>query len=140
MSEPLKLITVAAALLINAERRALFTQRPEGKAAAGQWEIPGGKLEPNEPPELALCREMDEELGLTIQPKDLEPLTFISQAYPEYGLHVLMVVYSCRTWQGTPTAREGQGGMAWVTADELESYPIVAADIALIEHVRRALS
>jgi hypothetical protein len=58
-----KLVLVAAAALVDADRRVLIAKRPEGKAMAGLWEFPGGKVEPGERPEEALLRELREELG-----------------------------------------------------------------------------
>ena len=57
---------VAAVALIDADGRVLLAQRPEGKAMAGLWEFPGGKVEPGETPEAALIRELKEELGIDV--------------------------------------------------------------------------
>ena len=58
---------VAACALVDADRRVLLAQRPEGKPMAGLWEFPGGKVEPGETPEQALIRELEEELGIDDQ-------------------------------------------------------------------------
>ena len=47
-----------AVALIDPDGRVLIAQRPEGKAMAGLWEFPGGKVEPGETPEAALIREL----------------------------------------------------------------------------------
>ena len=84
----LKLVLVVACALIDADRRVLLAQRPEGKAMAGLWEFPGGKIEPGERPEETLIRELHEELGITVEEACLAPLTFASHAYERF--HLLM--------------------------------------------------
>lgn len=61
-----RLLIVVAAALIDADGRVLLSQRPEGKAQAGLWEFPGGKIEPGESPETALIRELKEELDIDV--------------------------------------------------------------------------
>lgn len=128
----IKLTLVVACALIDADNRVLIAQRPEGKALAGLWEFPGGKLEPGERPEAALIRELAEELGITVQEPCLAPLTFASHAYDDF--HLLMPLYICRKWEGNVTSREGQN-LAWVRANKLRDYPMPPADIPLISHL-----
>ena len=128
----MKLTLVVACALIDTDNRVLIAQRPEGKQLAGLWEFPGGKLEPGERPEPALIRELHEELGITVQESCLAPLTFASHAYETF--HLLMPLYICRRWEGTPTGREGQP-LAWVRANKLRDYPMPPADIPLISHL-----
>ena len=128
----IKLTLVIACALVDADKRVLLAQRPEGKALAGLWEFPGGKLEPGERPEPALIRELSEELGITVKEDCLAPLTFASFAYPEF--HLLMPLYICRRWEGEVIAREGQT-LSWVRANKLRDYPMPAADIPLIPHL-----
>ena len=128
----IKLTLVVACALIDADNRVLIAQRPEGKTLAGLWEFPGGKLEPGERPEPALIRELNEELGITVQESCLAPLTFASHGYETF--HLLMPLYICRKWDGTVTPREGQQ-LAWVRANNLRDYPMPPADIPLIAHL-----
>ena len=74
----IKLTLVVACALVDADKRVLIAQRPEGKALAGLWEFPGGKLEPGERPEHALIRELREEIGIEVAEPCLAPLTFAS--------------------------------------------------------------
>jgi len=76
----IKLTLVVACALIDADKRLLIAQRPEGKTLAGLWEFPGGKLEPGERPEATLIRELHEEIGITVSEACLAPLTFASHA------------------------------------------------------------
>ncbi|MET0876678.1 MAG: (deoxy)nucleoside triphosphate pyrophosphohydrolase [Tardiphaga sp.] len=128
----IKLVLVVACALVDADGRVLIAQRPEGKALAGLWEFPGGKLEAGERPEAALIRELHEEIGITVQEACLAPLTFASHAYEDF--HLLMPLYICRRWEGLAVAREGQN-LAWVRANRLRDYPMPAADIPLIPHL-----
>jgi 8-oxo-dGTP diphosphatase len=128
----LKLTLVVACALIDADKRVLLAQRPEGKPMAGLWEFPGGKVEPGERPEATLIRELHEELGISVSEPCLAPLTFASHAYETF--HLLMPLYICRRWEGMVAAREGQA-LAWVRANKLRDYPMPAADIPLIPHL-----
>jgi 8-oxo-dGTP diphosphatase len=119
------MVLVAAALLIDDQNRVLLAQRPAGKSMAGLWEFPGGKVEAGELPEIALVRELREELGIETSPGCLLPLTFASHAYAKF--HLLMPLFACRVWSGTPHPREGQS-LAWATKHEWRNYPMPPAD------------
>jgi 8-oxo-dGTP diphosphatase len=130
------LILVAAVVLVDADGRVLLARRPEGKAMAGLWEFPGGKVDPGETPEGALIRELAEELGIDVAASCLAPFTFASHAYPDF--HLLMPLYVCRKWSGIPLAREGQR-LAWVRPARLADYPMPPADKPLIAMLRDLL-
>ncbi|WMT89252.1 (deoxy)nucleoside triphosphate pyrophosphohydrolase [Pelagibacterium sp. H642] len=125
----MKITLVVACALVDADRRVLIAQRPEGKQLAGLWEFPGGKLEAGETPEAALIRELEEELGIETKQACLAPLTFASHAYD--GWHLMMPLYVCRKWQGTPMARE-HSALKWVRPQMLREYPMPPADEPLI--------
>ena len=125
----MKILLVVAVALIDADDRVLIAQRPEGKALAGLWEFPGGKIDQGERPEAALIRELQEELGITVKEACLAPLTFASYAYPEF--HLLMPLYVCRRWECFVQSREGQA-RKWVRAKDLREYPMPPADEPLI--------
>ena len=120
---------MAAVALIDPDWRILIQERPAGKALAGLWEFPGGKVEPGERPEETLIRELDEELGIRVEEPCLAPLSFASHAYE--GFHLLMPLYVCRRWSGFVTGREGQV-VRWVRPRDLRSYPMPPADEPLI--------
>lgn len=126
---PAKLVLVAACALIDAASRVLIAQRPADKAMGGLWEFPGGKLEPGESPENALIRELAEELGIAVTAASLTPCSFASHRYE--GFHLLMPLYACQRWQGTPEAKEHRA-LAWVTGPELAAHPMPPADIPLV--------
>ncbi|MFN3641368.1 MAG: (deoxy)nucleoside triphosphate pyrophosphohydrolase [Gemmobacter sp.] len=133
MTNPTRLVLVAAAALIDPDGRVLIAQRPEGKAMAGLWEFPGGKVEPGETPEAALIRELREELGIDTWSSCLAPLSFASHAYADF--HLLMPLFACRRWDGTPRPREGQR-LAWIRPAALRDYPMPPADLPLIPVLR----
>lgn len=125
----MKLTLVVACALIDTDNRVLVTQRPEGKALAGLWEFPGGKLEAGERPEAALIRELHEELGIVVKEACLAPLTFASHGYDAF--HLLMPLYVCRRWEGLPRPVEGQA-MKWVRPAKLRELAMPPADLPLI--------
>jgi len=127
------MVVVSAVALIDVDGRVLLAQRPPGKPMAGLWEFPGGKVEAGETPEAALIRELHEELGIDTWASCLAPLTFASHAYDDF--HLLMPLFACRKWQGTPQSNEGQA-LKWVRPNALKDYPMPAADIPLISILR----
>ena len=129
----MKILLVSAVALIDPEGRVLLAQRPAGKALAGLWEFPGGKVEPSETPEAALIRELHEELGIDTWKSCLAPLTFASHSYEDF--HLLMPLFACRRWDGIVQGREGQA-LAWVRPDRLRDYPMPPADLPLIPILR----
>ena len=133
---PVPLVLVAAAALVDVDGRVLLAQRPAGKAMAGLWEFPGGKVDPGETPETALIRELAEELGIDVAASCLAPFTFASHTY--FDFHLLMPLYVCRKWSGIPAAREGQR-FAWVRPARLGDYPMPPADAPLVAMLRDLL-
>ncbi len=127
------LLLVAAAALVDTDGRVLLARRPEGKPMAGLWEFPGGKVQPGETPESALLRELKEELGIDVAAACLAPFTFASHAYAAFNL--LMPLYLCRRWRGTPSPQERQR-LAWVRPDRLADYPTPPADKPLVVMLR----
>lgn len=132
----MRLLLVAAGALVDVLGRVLLCQRPAGKSMAGLWEFPGGKVEPNESPEMCLVRELHEELGIEVAHTSLVALGFASHAYgPDAGnFHLLMPLYGCREWRGECRAIEA-GALAWVKPGQLRDYPMPPADAPLIAHV-----
>lgn len=130
---PGPILLVAAVALVDIDNRVLLAQRPEGKAMAGLWEFPGGKVQGGETPEQALIRELKEELDIDVTESCLGAFTFASHAYE--GFHLLMPLYLCRKWDGTMRPLEGQT-LKWVPPARLADYPMPPADVPLVAMLR----
>jgi 8-oxo-dGTP diphosphatase len=128
-----RIVLVSAVALIDADGRVLLARRPEGKAMAGLWEFPGGKVDPGETPEAALIRELREELAIDVAESCLAPFAFASHGYGDF--HLLMPLYLCRRWEGMVTPQEGQA-LAWVRPQKLADYPMPPADKPLVALLR----
>ncbi len=130
---PLPVLHVVAVALTDDQGRVLLAKRPAGKAMAGLWEFPGGKVEEGETPEAALERELGEELGIEILPADLSLLATAAHDYEDFHLH--MPLYICRRWRGTPQALETQE-LAWVLPAAMDGYEMPAADRPLVTSLK----
>ncbi len=127
---------VGAAALIDADDRVLIAQRPPGKAMAGLWEFPGGKIEPGEVPAITAARELGEELGIEMAVDAVVPFTIASHRYPDF--HLLMPLLICRHWAGIPRAREHQA-LDWVPAWHLDARSMPPADAPLVRELQTLL-
>ena len=132
----LPIVLVAAVVLVDVDNNILLAQRPEGKSMAGLWEFPGGKVDEGETPEFALCRELEEELGIETRECCFSPLGFASHSYDDF--HLMMPLYVCRIWKGEPKSMEGQI-LRWVQSKDLSSYEMPPADIPLIHQIQDRL-
>lgn len=126
---PKNLLFVVAAALVDGDGRLLVQRRPAGKPLAGLWEFPGGKLEEGETPEQALIRELAEELAIDVEAACLAPACFASDTLGDR--HLLLLVYVCRKWRGTPAARHAEA-LRWVRPAELYALDTPPADKPLI--------
>lgn len=133
----MKIVHVAAAIMLNDNGEVLLAERPEGKIWPGYWEFPGGKIEGNELPEAALIREMREEIGT--KPIALEPFTFISETRTAEGYHVVVLCYLCRAWEGTPRPLENQR-IAWAKPEALDEYRILPSNTGIIRKLKECFA
>lgn len=124
-----RVISVAAGLVFK-DGRVLVTRRRPRDTLGGLWEFPGGKCEPGETFPQALHRELDEELAIDVDVG--ERVETIDHDYPDCRVHIEF--YRCRLRAGEPRAI-GCTALAWVTADELKSYPMPPADARLLERL-----
>jgi 8-oxo-dGTP diphosphatase len=129
-----RLVLVSACALIDSSGRVLMAKRPAQKPLGGLWEFPGGKMEPGESPEDTLVRELFEELAISVAPAELAPFAFASHSYESF--HLLMPLYLCRRWTGTPQAMEQQT-LRWVPPSEIGTLALTPADIPLAEKLCR---
>ena len=129
-SNPTFILVVAAAIFDDVGRL-LLQQALPNKRHAGQWEFPGGKVEPIENPRFALCREVREELNVELDETTLEPVGFAEEGATEGRSTLVLLLYRCSRWSGEPEACEGQG-WGWFAPDEAGSLPMPDMDRALL--------
>jgi 8-oxo-dGTP diphosphatase len=129
---PPPIVHVVAAVITDPSGRVLLARRTEGRDLAGLWEFPGGKREPGETPEVALVRELEEELGIVVEVGPA--LIAVPQAYPHKRLR--LDVRHVDAWQGTPRGNEGQA-LAWVPQDKLHRYAMPPADRPVVAALRQ---
>ena len=103
-----KVVDVAVGVLLRLDDSFLLTSRPVGKAYAGYWEFPGGKLEPGENVEQALRRELHEEIGIIITAGQLWKVEMVDYPHSLVRLHF----YKVFEWTGELHMRESQS-FAW---------------------------
>jgi 8-oxo-dGTP diphosphatase len=120
---PSRRVEVAAAVIERPDGSFLLAQRPEGKVYAGWWEFPGGKVETGEPVEVALARELHEELGLDVE----EAYPWITRTFDYEHAAVRLNFYRVVRWRGDPQSKEGQR-FAWQRLPELTVGPILPAN------------
>ena len=131
---------MAALALVREDGRVLMQRRPEKAMHGGLWEFPGGKIESGETAQVAVLREISEELGIAIAPGDLQPVGEATAAMPE-GLrwsHVRMQLFMARQWTGTATPLEG-ARLRWVRPEALHSLPMPPVDLPLSARLVRLL-
>ena len=127
---------MVAAALVDGEGRVLLQQRAAGRAMAGLWEFPGGKVEAGERPEAALARELEEELGIAVETGALSPAAFASA--DNGGRHMLLLLYLCREWHGEPRPLDA-AALKWIRPDEMGALPMPPADEPLIPLLDRLI-
>ena len=125
-----KIIRVTAAI-IESDKKILIAQRKsDDDIFGGLWEFPGGKKEKNETPSECLIREIKEEIGINIKDSDLSPITFTSYEYDNFS--ILLLLFSCREWNGILVAKENQE-LGWFSPLDLYKLELLPADKGLIE-------
>jgi 8-oxo-dGTP diphosphatase len=125
---------VVAAALADGGGRVLLQRRPAGRAMAGLWEFPGGKVEADERPEAALVRELEEELGIAVEESALAPAAFASA--DNGGRPMLLLLYLCREWRGEPRPLDASE-LAWVRPADMAGLPMPPADEPLIPLIEK---
>lgn len=125
-------LEVAAGIILS-KNRFLATQRPPGKPMPGYWEFPGGKIRVGESPIEALCRELEEELGIITEKGDF--LFCREHVYKAEGFRVRLHFFVVREWVGAPRACEGQK-MAWFTPEMAETMDFLPADREIVAKIK----
>jgi 8-oxo-dGTP diphosphatase len=132
----MKALLVAACAVIDRDGRVLLAKRPKGKQHAGLWEFPGGKVERGESVELALVRELREELGIEPCESCLQPFAF--STHNEGDQSLLLALFVCRQWDGFAHPQEGQQ-ICWVYPKDMHGLAMPPADIPLAAEIRDRL-
>ena len=121
------MIEVAAAVLQRPDGAFLLAQRPQGKVYAGYWEFPGGKIEPGEPADKALARELHEELGIDIGPA----YPWITRIFTYPHGTVRLNFFRVREWKGDPHPREDQA-ISWQRSGAPMAAPMLPANAPVL--------
>jgi len=119
---------VAVAILTRPDGSFLLAKRPESKVYSGYWEFPGGKVEPGEPVAHALARELEEELGITVQ----LAYPWITRVYTYPHATVRLHFYRVVQWRGTPRCKEHQA-IAWERIDAISVSPLLPANAPVLK-------
>ena len=122
-------LPVVAAVIEDGAGRVLVAQRPAHKHLALKWEFPGGKVEPGESPEVALARELREELGIEIEIRCALP-----RFTHDYGtVAIAMIPFVCRLAPGSPAPQAHEhAALRWVSPTELATLDLAAADLPIV--------
>ena len=128
----MKTVKVVAAV-IHSDDKVFATARGYGDYK-GQWEFPGGKIEPGELPQQALTREIREELDTDIEVGDL--IGTVEYDYPTF--HLSMQCFLCKIKSGSLNLKEHEAAR-WLAGDELDSVDWLPADIEVLDWIRRYL-
>jgi 8-oxo-dGTP diphosphatase len=129
-----EIIFVAAAALMLPGGSVLLQKRPEGGSMASLWEFPGGKVEQGETPEAALVRELEEEIGIEVLPRSLEPLAFATGRVG--GRQLILLLYLCDRWKNDPQLLHA-AEMRWVLPGDMHALAMPPADVPLVDALVR---
>ncbi|GGZ88254.1 (deoxy)nucleoside triphosphate pyrophosphohydrolase [Algibacter mikhailovii] len=121
------MINVVCGIIYKGDR-IFIARRKAGKSMAGKWEFPGGKVERGESEEMALKRELLEELGMLVTVKN--KLGSNVHAYKDFKIN--LVAYKC-DFVNASFKLTDHDRFEWVTPKELLNYDLTAADIPLVE-------
>lgn len=120
--------------IIRKGRLVLLGQRPENNSLAGQWEFPGGKIESGESPEIALARELSEELGIQAQIGELK----LACTHSYGDVNILILFFEVLYWKGEIKAQHHMK-LDWVEPEQLLVLPIPEANKKILDRIFKAL-
>jgi 8-oxo-dGTP diphosphatase len=132
-------VLVAAGVIVETRDggpRVLLTQRKKGAHLEGLWELPGGKIDPDEDPRAALVRELREELGIEVEVG--APVEVTSWRYPDKC--VLLLFFEATRTPSSPEPRAiDVADFTWADRARLDALSFPPADVAVIDAIRREL-
>lgn len=132
------ILCVVAAALIDQTGRLMLQRRPTHGVHGGLWEFPGGKVEHGESAAPALARELREELGIIIDPGDLQPIGFADA--PLDARNLILLLYCCYRWTGMAAALQPGAQIRWVRPEDAHAQPMPPADRQLRAALLRFLA
>ena len=127
-----KILYVSAGLILDSDYKILLSKRKKNKHLPGLWEFPGGKIEVGETPEIALKRELKEELNIDTNEACLAPITFTTFDYRDF--YLVMFLFVCRKWSGKIINYESDE-IIWVNKKNLRNFKMTPANTNLISFI-----
>lgn len=125
-------VRVVAGILHDPHGNILIADRARAESMRQYWEFPGGKIENGEIAEDALCRELQEEIGIEV--KSLRHFHALNHQYPDKLVSIDF--YLVNAWHGTPVCREQQR-IRWVDPLSLDDDELLPADTPVLEALRQ---
>lgn len=122
--------------IVRRDQDVLIAKRPHGASYAGFWEFPGGKVERGESHDAAICRELKEELGITVALADR--FYEFEQCYPS-GATISFALYDVKEYAGIPCGNEGQD-ICWTALEALSGFKMPAASSHMIDAIGKMQS
>ncbi len=124
------IVDVVAGIIVKNGKVLIAKKSSKVKELSGKWEFPGGKIEKEEPPPLALVREIREEMGI-----DIEVGPFIAESFYSYPhITVRILAYLC-AWKGGNITLKDHSEVVFVSPQELLSYDLLPADIPIAKKI-----
>jgi len=128
-----RVIVVAAIIYDQSAENILLAKRPAHKHQGNLWEFPGGKVEPGEKHRVALDRELNEELGISVV--ECEPVLRLKHDYEDKSVE--LDVWRVNSFKGKPRGAEGQE-IRWVSVAALNDYSFPEANQAILTHLNQS--
>ena len=127
-----KILYVSAGVILDSNYKILLSKRKKNKHLPGLWEFPGGKIEAGETPEIALKRELKEELNIDTNEACFAPITFTTFNYKDF--YLVMFLFVCRKWSGKIINFESDE-IIWVNKKNLRNFKMTPANTNLISFI-----
>lgn len=128
-----RMIDVTCAIIVD-HNRVLVTRRSEGMPHALKWEFPGGKVKSGETPDSSIVREINEELGVRVEPE--KQLPAVTHSYDSHSIR--LIPFICRIMDGKVSLTEHHE-YRWITCGEIDELDWLEADTGVVRMVKNLL-